>query len=87
MQRKLSKQRVKKEVMTRGSERDVHALLDENQLQFSENLVSHVEMIQKIGEAAESLKACADALKEGMLFYIRATSSRGKIQTGRDHPY
>ncbi len=54
-------------------------LLHENQVEFSQNLVSHVEMVQKISEAAESLKACADALREGMSLYIRAKSSSGKV--------
>lgn len=39
-------------------------LLHQNQLEFSQNLVSHTEMVQKIGEAAESVRLIADTIKE-----------------------
>ncbi len=61
-------------------------LLHENQVEFSRNLVSHVEMVQKISEAAESLKSCADAIKEVTSFCIHAMSSPGKGGSGQDHP-
>ncbi len=51
------------------------------------NVLSHVEMVWKKSEAAESLKACIDALKEDMSLYIHAMNSPGRIQTGRNHPY
>ncbi|MBU7017615.1 MAG: hypothetical protein HXS44_08900 [Theionarchaea archaeon] len=43
---------------------DTQALLHQNQLEFSQNLISHVEMVQKIGEAALSVKQAADTVKD-----------------------
>ena len=43
---------------------DTQKLLHQNQLEFSQNLISHVEMVQKIGEAALSVKQAADTVKD-----------------------
>ncbi|MBU7045913.1 MAG: winged helix-turn-helix transcriptional regulator [Theionarchaea archaeon] len=43
---------------------DTQKLLHRNQLEFSQNLISHVEMVQKIGEAALSVKQAADTVKD-----------------------
>jgi DNA-binding transcriptional regulator YhcF (GntR family) len=43
---------------------DTQVLLHQNQLEFSQNLISHVEMVQKIGEAALSVKQAADTVKD-----------------------
>ena len=43
---------------------DTQKLLHKNQLEFSQNLISHVEMVQKIGEAAMSVKQAADTVKD-----------------------
>ena len=43
---------------------DTQTLLHRNQLEFSQNLISHVEMVQKIGEAAMSVKQAADTVKD-----------------------
>ncbi|MBU7047078.1 MAG: hypothetical protein HXS54_11650 [Theionarchaea archaeon] len=43
---------------------DTQTLLHQNQLEFSQNLISHVEMVQKIGEAALSVKQAADTVKD-----------------------
>ncbi|MBU7016296.1 MAG: winged helix-turn-helix transcriptional regulator [Theionarchaea archaeon] len=43
---------------------DTQKLLHKNQLEFSQNLISHVEMVQKIGEAALSVKQAADTVKD-----------------------
>ncbi|MBU7045614.1 MAG: hypothetical protein HXS54_04185 [Theionarchaea archaeon] len=43
---------------------DTQTLLHQSQLEFSQNLISHVEMVQKIGEAAMSVKQAADTVKD-----------------------
>ena len=43
---------------------DTQKLLHKNQLEFSQNLITHVEMVQKIGEAAVSVKQAADTVKD-----------------------
>ncbi len=43
---------------------NTQTLLHQNQLEFSQNLVSHTEMVQKIGDAAESVRQAADTIKE-----------------------
>ena len=43
---------------------DTQKLLHQNQLEFSQNLITHVEMVQKIGEAAMSVKQAADTVKD-----------------------
>jgi hypothetical protein len=41
-------------------------MLHQNQLTFSENLVSHVDMVQKINRAAESLNKAAENINRAL---------------------
>jgi predicted transcriptional regulator len=43
---------------------DTQSALHDNQLEFSQNLVSHVKMVKTIGDAAESVNKAADNIKE-----------------------
>jgi len=41
-------------------------MFHQNQLTFSENLVSHVDMVQKINRAAESLNKAAENISKAL---------------------
>ena len=47
--------------------KDIHnaqRLLHHNQLEFSQNLTAYMEMVQKVGEAASSVRQAADTVKD-----------------------
>ncbi|MGD2248726.1 MAG: winged helix-turn-helix domain-containing protein [Candidatus Methanofastidiosia archaeon] len=43
---------------------DTQSVLHDNQVEFSQNLVSHTRMVKTIGDAAESVNTAADSIKE-----------------------
>jgi predicted transcriptional regulator len=43
---------------------DTQSVLHDNQLEFSQNLVSHAKMVKTIRDAAESVNGAADSIKE-----------------------
>ena len=45
---------------------DTQSMLHQNQLTFSENLTSHVDMVQKINQAAESLNKAAENISKAI---------------------
>ncbi|MBU7017135.1 MAG: winged helix-turn-helix transcriptional regulator, partial [Theionarchaea archaeon] len=58
---------------------DTQVLLHKNQLEFSQNLISHVEMVQKIGEAAMSVKQAADTVSNITEVLSEAVNSITKV--------
>jgi DNA-binding transcriptional regulator YhcF (GntR family) len=58
---------------------DTQILLHQNQLEFSQNLISHVEMVQKIGEAAISVKQAADTVSNITEVLSEAVNSITKV--------
>jgi DNA-binding MarR family transcriptional regulator len=43
---------------------DTQSVLHDNQVEFSQNLVSHARMVKTIGDAADSVNTAADSIKE-----------------------
>jgi len=53
---------------------DTQTMLHQNQLTFSENLASHVDMVQKINRAAESLNKAAENIKKALNFFLELSN-------------
>jgi hypothetical protein len=52
---------------------DTQNMLHQNQLLFSENLISHIDMVQKITKVAESLNKAAESINRALETFHKMT--------------